>query len=223
LRFLVRSFLKHEIGNIGGGSLSFWEEMYSSTSPPPWDIGRPQPAFIRLVRRGELRPGKVLDVGCGKGDNAIFLAKSGFVVVGLDKAHAAIQLAKTKMAEQKVNVDFRVGDALKLARYFQKGEFSNVIDSGFFHTLTDKERPDFVNQLDWVLHPGGCYFMLCFSDKEHRHSYPRSISKDEIREMLTPVFRINYIRDMRFRERYHKDGARGYITSATKPAEMNTA
>ncbi len=89
-----------------------WEDAYNAR--PPWDIGRPQPVFVELVRAGELNIGGVLDVGCGTGENALYLAEKGFSVVGVDLATRAIDAAKAKSTERKLKVDFRIANALSL-------------------------------------------------------------------------------------------------------------
>ena len=194
----------------------FWEDVYFSS--PPWDIKRAQPAIVELVRIGDLKRGRVLDVGSGTGDNAIFLAKNGFRVVGIDIVARAVEIARERAANQKVEVEFRVGNALNLHSYFSQGEFDSVIDSGLFHALTNDERPAYTREIDWVLSGGGSYFMLCFSDKEREFSGPRRISKKEIEATFSHLFRINYIRDTVFGDTLHRKGARGYITYATKTA-----
>ena len=194
--------------------MSFWDDAYLSS--PPWDTGHPQPAFVDLVRHGEIRLGRVLDVWCGMGNNAIFLEKSGFSVVGIDIVPSAIRLAKTKAIEQDAKVDFRVCNALELHLLFERGEFDNVIDSGFFHTLMDQERPVFARQINRVLRNSGNYFMLCFSDKEPDWGGPRRVTKYEIKQTFSQMFRINYIRETFFANRIRTKGARAYITSAIK-------
>src|SRR5207302_11255421 len=69
-------------------NLISWEDAYKTR--PPWDIGRPQPAFVELVQAGELNKGRVLDVGCGTGENALYLAERGFSVAGVDLSTRAI-------------------------------------------------------------------------------------------------------------------------------------
>ena len=141
-----------------------WIEVYKGT--PAWDSGHPQPAFEVLVEDGEIKPGRALDIGCGRGDNAIMLAMNGCDVTRIDLVEDAISDAKKKVAERHVKVNFLVGDVLKMDQLFREAEFDIVIDSGLFHAMADEERPDFVQQLHRVLKPGSKYFMLCFSDKE---------------------------------------------------------
>jgi ubiquinone/menaquinone biosynthesis C-methylase UbiE len=190
-----------------------WEDAYKAR--PPWDIGRPQPAFVELVRAGELNMGGVLDVGCGTGENALYLAEEGFSVVGVDLATRAIDEARAKATERKLKVDFRLSNALSLD--FESRYFDNTIDSGLFHTFSDNERLVFAHEIARVLTTNGKYFMLCFSDKEPTSwGGPRRITREEIEKTLSPLFDINYIEDAYFATRIHNDGGRAYLTSATK-------
>ena len=195
------------------GVLSSWDDAYRET--PPWDIGRPQPAFVSLAQNGELNPGRVLDIGCGTGENAIFLAQNGFTVTGIDLAPSAIQAAKRKAHGKGVTVNFQTGDALSLE--FDDGFFDNVIDSGLFHTFPDDQRMIFVGEIGRVLRTGGKYFMQCFSEKEPTDwGGPRRITRGEIEQALSRLFRISYIRDALFDTRIHEKGGRAYLTSATR-------
>jgi 2-polyprenyl-3-methyl-5-hydroxy-6-metoxy-1,4-benzoquinol methylase len=91
--------------------LTFFDNAYEGT--PTWDIGRPQGAVGRLAQAG-LIEGSVLDVGCGTGENALFLAGLGHEVVGIDLARAAIEKARAKAVERGVGATFEVRDALDL-------------------------------------------------------------------------------------------------------------
>lgn len=170
-----------------------WDEFYKGT--PVWDVGHPQPAFEALVEDGEIKPGRALDIGCGRGENAIMLAMNGCDVTGIDLAEIAISDAKAKAAERHVNVNFVVGDVLRMDQLFKESEFDVIIDSFLFHTITDEERPIFARQVYKMLKPGGKYFMLCFSDKDPAGPGPRRISKAEIEHTFTPLFKMIYIAD----------------------------
>jgi len=193
--------------------LTSWEDAYKTV--PPWDVGRPQPAFVELVRAEELSKGRVLDVGCGTGENALYLASNGFSAIGVDLSSRAIAAARAKAAERRLKVEFQAGNALSLD--FKDGVFENVIDSGLFHTFPDNDRPVYAGEMARALVTRGRYFMLCFSEKEPTDwGGPRRIRKGEIETTFSPLFKINYIRDEFFATRFHTNGGKAYLTSATK-------
>ncbi len=193
--------------------LSSWEDAYQTT--PPWDVGRPQPAFVELVKTGELNRGNVLDVGCGTGENALYLAEKEFSVTGVDLTNRAIAAARAKAAERRLRVDFREGNALSLD--FKEGVFDNVIDSGLFHIFPDDDRPVYAREVARVLARGGKYFMLCFSEKEPTNwGGPRRVTRNEIEATFSSFFKINYIREALFATRFHSNGGKAYLTSAIR-------
>ena len=61
--------------------LKYWDEAYKSV--PLWDLDHPQPAFRALINANKIKPGRVLDIGCGRGENAIMLAMNGYDVTGI--------------------------------------------------------------------------------------------------------------------------------------------
>ena len=189
-----------------------WTEAYKGR--PPWDVGYPQPVFESLIKDGEIEPGKALDIGCGRGDNAIMLAMNGCDVTGIDLVEDAISDAKAKAIKRHVEVNFVVGNVLNMDQLLMETEFDIVIDSGLFHTMTDEERPVFAQQIHRVLKPGGKYFMLCFSDKEPEGYGPRRISKDEIKRTFMPLFNIVYIKDSTFYSRVEPSSIKAYLVSA---------
>lgn len=190
----------------------YWDEAYKGM--PPWDIDHPQSAFQTLIKSGEIKPGRALDIGCGRGENAIMLAISGCDVTGIDLVEDAISDAKAKAIERHVKVNFVVGDALKLDRLFMEGAFDIVIDSGLFHVMTDEERPVFARQVHRVLKAGGKYFMLCFSDKEPDGYGSRRVSKAEIERTFAPLFNIIYIKATTFDTRFGPGSRKAYLLSA---------
>jgi cyclopropane fatty-acyl-phospholipid synthase-like methyltransferase len=191
--------------------MEFFDTAYTGT--PPWDIGRPQKEFVALARKGEIT-GSVLDIGCGTGEHALFFAAEGHEVWGIDSAPLAIQKAKEKAAKRGLQVHFLVMDALNLSRLNRK--FDIATDSGLFHTLSDEDRPVFVDNLAAILSPGGKYFMLCFSELEPGGYGPRRITQVEIRESFRDGWSINYIREAVFESRTRAEGPRAWLSSISK-------
>ena len=151
---------------------------------PPWEIEGPQPEIVRLAEAGGIQ-GVVLDVGCGTGENALYLAARGLDVWGIDFVPKAIERAREKALKRGLGVHFQVGDALKLEVLGRT--FDTVIDSGLFHTFGDEERSVFVRGLARVVQPGGVGFILCFSDQEPPGQGPRRVSREEISLDLSRV------------------------------------
>lgn len=162
---------------------------------PPWDIGRPQPAIIRLADAGEIN-GLVLDIGCGTGENALYLAEHGYVVVGIDGAPTAIHKARTKARERGLGARFEVADALNLP--IPERLFDSVVDSGLFHVFPDDDRVRLRESLAGVIRPGGTYFMMCFSERQPGNWGPRRVTQQEIRSTFAGGWRVNYIEPSAF-------------------------
>ncbi|MEW5990370.1 MAG: methyltransferase domain-containing protein [Chloroflexota bacterium] len=102
---------------------AFYDAWYRWGSPP-W-IGPPRPELVRLVDDGALAPGRAIDLGCGVGDNAIFLARRGFEVTAVDFAPSAVARARANAREAGVAVDFLVDDLTRLRRVH--GEFDLLV------------------------------------------------------------------------------------------------
>lgn len=191
--------------------MASFDEAYRGS--PSWDIGRPQPEFVRAAREGEIR-GRVLDLGCGTGENAIFFAGLGHEVWGLDAAPRAIEKARKKAIERGAKAKFVLGDALHLDTLGQR--FDTITDCGLFHVFSDDDRSAYVKSLKAALNRSGGYVMLCFSDKEPAGwGGPRRVTRSEIRNAFSSGWKINFVKDARFSTTFDDEGGRAWLTSAT--------
>jgi ubiquinone/menaquinone biosynthesis C-methylase UbiE len=150
-----------------------WDASYRD-GPAPWDVGRPQPAVVRLASEGGFA-GAVLDAGCGTGENALHVASLGLPVVGVDVAETALAIARAKARDRGIEVEFAAADAFVLERLGHR--FSTVLDCGLFHTFDGSERPAYVASLASVTEHGGTLYVLCFSD-EGPDTGPHPISEE---------------------------------------------
>ena len=154
-----------------------WDASYLD-GPAPWDIGRPQPAFVRLAAEGAFA-GAVLDAGCGTGENALHVAARGLPVLGVDIAETAISMAREKAAARGVDAAFEVADALHLDGLGRV--FETVLDCGLFHTFDADERRDYAASLASVTARGASLHVLCFSDAGPGPYGPHPVSEEAVR------------------------------------------
>lgn len=132
--------------------------MYLLPGRPPWDTGISPPELISFIRNHP--PGKALDLGCGTGTNALTLAQHGWQVTGIDFARRAIRSARHKAQKAGLQLDLRVGDVSQPKNI--QGPFDLVLDIGCFHSLSAKERADYVRNLERLLAPGGTFLSYVF-------------------------------------------------------------
>ena len=165
-------------------------------SIPPWEIYKPRQLFVDVA---DLINGRVLDAGCGTGDNALFFAERGREVVGVDFVDVAIDRARDKAVARNLDVSFLVKDALELSKL--NGQFDSVIDCGLFHVFSIADRPAYVRELSAVTRIDGRLFLLCFSDKEPGPGGPKRVTQDEIRTAFASGWEVESIREARFEDR----------------------
>ncbi|MGA8297607.1 MAG: class I SAM-dependent methyltransferase, partial [Acidimicrobiales bacterium] len=144
-------------------SIDDWDAVYREDAPPPWDIGKPQPALVPIAQNGLFR-GRVLDAGCGTGEHALLAAAKGASVLGVDASRTAIAKARAKASERNSEVSFEVGDILQMT--LARDSFDTVIDCGLFHVFDDPNRERYVAVLGDVLRNSGTCYLMCFSDRQ---------------------------------------------------------
>jgi cyclopropane fatty-acyl-phospholipid synthase-like methyltransferase len=167
-----------------------FEESYAGEAP--WDIGKPQRAFIAIADRVT---SPVLDAGCGTGATALFFAARGHRVTGIDFVGEAIRRARAKATERNLDAEFFVKDALTFTDW--DARFGTAVDSGLFHVFSDEDRRRYVEGLAHVLQPNGRLFLMCFSDEEPGSEGPRRISQKELRDAFANGWDIESIEPVR--------------------------
>ena len=188
-----------------------WDASYHD-GQPPWDIGRPQPAIVRVASQGGFA-GAVLDAGCGTGENALHLASLGLPVLGFDVAETALTIAREKAHDRGFDVEFVAADAFHLERLGRT--FQTVLDCGLFHTFDGEERPGYVASLASVTEHDGTLYVLCFSDGGPGTG-PHPIGQQELRAAFSPGtgWHVAAIEPDRVQTRYHDDhGAPAWLAA----------
>lgn len=184
-----------------------WDLTYDKS--PPWEIGRPQPAYLALADSGDIR-GSVLDVGCGTGELVLFLRKRGHDILGIDISPRAIASARAKAHAQNVNdVIFRTADAFALGALGRT--FDTVIEGGLFHCFEDPvRRAQYARSLASIVRPGGILFILAISDREPSDwGGPYRIAESDFRKAFGEGWHVAYIRPEKYLSNLDRHTTRG--------------
>ncbi|MHC4160261.1 MAG: class I SAM-dependent methyltransferase [Planctomycetota bacterium] len=167
----------------------------------PWNLETSPELLAELVDTGKVRPCKAIDLGCGAGNYAVYLAARGFDVTGVDFSPTAIKIAKENAKTKGVKCDFLAADVLD-----QLGDIDQTWDFaygwGLLHHIFPDQRQKYVENVYRILNPKGKYLSLCFSQKDtgfegsgkYRKTDIGSViyfsSEDELRKLFKPYFQI---------------------------------
>jgi SAM-dependent methyltransferase len=164
-----------------------WNESYASGEPLPWDTGAPDPMLIEMIESHAIAPARTLEVGCGTGTNAIYLAEQGFEVVGVDISPLAVESAR---ANARGPCRFETVDFMNEAP--PGGPFHFVFDRGCFHIFEeDHERARFAQNVSALLVDGGVWLSLLGSTEgPPRDAGPPRRTAREIINAIEPSLEI---------------------------------
>jgi cyclopropane fatty-acyl-phospholipid synthase-like methyltransferase len=117
----------------------------------PWD-GHPLAKSLQELIEGDgaLAPGTALDLGCGTGDNSIYLAKHGWKVTGVDFVAKAVDKARAKAEADKVAVNFTRADVTRLSSEGVGSDFGLIVDNGCLHGMSPEDRDAYVREVTAV-------------------------------------------------------------------------
>jgi len=139
-----------------------WDAFYSERGRPvPFFINAPDENLVQYFNNNLLTPGgRVLELGCGPGRNAICFAKQGYDVDAVDLSKEALQWGDERAKEQGVRINFIFNNIFDLD--IQKSKYDVIYDSGCFHHIAPHRRIDYVKLINKALKPGGFVGITCF-------------------------------------------------------------
>jgi len=166
-----------------------YRERYKS-GDTPWDIGQPDFNLMEIVTQKPIPRCKVLDIGCGTGDNSIWLARNRFQVIGTDTSDIAIEKAKEKASKAKVDCDFMAVDFLR--NKIKGAPFEFIFDRGCFHSFSsEKDRRRFAQNVAGHLEERGLWLTLVGNADEHRQGPgPPQRTAGDIVLAVEPFFEV---------------------------------
>jgi SAM-dependent methyltransferase len=183
---------------------SRWNERYHS-GDVPWDTGHPSTELIRVIQEEGIKPGRVLELGCGTATNSVWLAQQGFEVTALDFSPLALEQARQKAASTGVSVRFVEVDVLNPPPLGPPFPF--FFDRGCYHVVRRVDVDKFLSTLEQISQPGTLGLVLTGNAKEKHEPGPPVVSEQEIRQELGRLFDIVQLREFRF-DQVEKVGVR---------------
>lgn len=128
----------------------YWDSIYKSGDFTHWETDYPSPELATLVAANLIgREAKILDIGCGGGLDAIFLAQCGFNVIGVDFSKSALKVAIRRANKARVKVGWLLGSVFNLPIKNETIDF--IVDRGLFHVIEDADRPKYASESFRVL------------------------------------------------------------------------
>ena len=156
-----------------------WNQRYIDESTP-WDSGEPSKELTRALDQKLIEPCRVLELGCGTGTNAIFLARAGFSVTAVDLSEEALRQARSKAEAAGVDIEFIQADVTALP---DLGEaFPFVFDRGTYHVVRELNLAGFIETISKVVAPGGIYLVMTGNANErvHKEDGPPKVRAHEL-------------------------------------------
>lgn len=188
-----------------------WNSRYEAGTTP-WDSGLVSRELRSRIEEEGIQPGRALELGCGSGTNAVFLAELGFQVTATDCSDVAIQRGQELARERGVEVNWLCGDVCEL----DLGEpFPFVFDRGCFHCCR-RERMPILPALERATRPGSEMLVLTGNANEQREHGPPQLTEAELREELSGLFSVDSLREFYFEDPGGVQGPLGWSCWMTR-------
>lgn len=171
---------------------------YYSEGYTPWVHSKPDFNLVEMVESWPIKTCKTLEIGCGTGTDAIWLAQKGFEVTAIDAVDVPIKLANEKAEKENIRCNFLVKDFLR--EKIPGSPFSFVFDRGYFHSYkTNKSRKKFARIVSKNLAEDGLWLSLLGScDSPPRETGPPMQSAKNIVDAVEDFFEIKLLKSSIF-------------------------
>jgi cyclopropane fatty-acyl-phospholipid synthase-like methyltransferase len=171
----------------------------------PWNNESPPPCLVELINSEKIKPCKAVDLGCGAGNYALFLATLGFEMTGIDISDSAINIARQSAADKNIKCDFITADLTGDISHIDK-TFDFAYDYEVLHHICPQYRGKYIFNVLSLLNNNAGYFSVCFSEhdtafgsKEKYRKTPLGTelyfsSENELKSLYEPYFKIEELK-----------------------------
>jgi methyl halide transferase len=192
-----------------------WDSIYRQGTPP-WDAGVPHAELIRVLSEYQFpKGGTLLELGCGTGSDAIYLAKRRFEVTAVDCSPIAMERARLRAEYQDALLRFVLDDVFDFT--MNAGQFDIIYDSGFYHWIRSTQLDPYLDMLWRITRPGSWFFCLAGSPVPSIEGYPPAVTQEEIHFELGRLFEFVHLRPTRLESQTSKEGFPGWSCLMRRP------
>jgi SAM-dependent methyltransferase len=192
-RPLASGILPH--GVEGVRLLEQWDVDYRHGHTPLWDAGTPSGELRRVVEDGTIRACRVVELGCGSGTDAVYLASRGFDVTAIDIAPSALSQAAEKARQAGVQVQWLLADVLAAPKL---DPFDFIYDRGCYHEVRAQNLAAYLETLRRFSRPGTRFVLLAGNANEVLDYGPPRVTEEELRNDFSPLFEFEWLKESRF-------------------------
>ena len=154
---------------------------------PPWDTGVPADDLKQAVEQGVIRPCRTVELGCGSGTNAIYLASKGFDVTAIDVAPTALSIAEAEAQKAGVGVRWLLADVLAPP---ELEPFDFIFDRGCYHNVRYVDAAAFMESVRRLSRPGTRFLVLSLN-----RDGPPGVREEQMRGDFSPLFEFEWLRE----------------------------
>ncbi len=189
-------------GPEGNRLLEHWDAAYRRTAPAPWDIGRPADELQKVVAEGKVSRCRAVDLCCGSGTDAIYLARQGFDVTGIDVSPTALGQAQQKARDANVSVHWVLADVLALP---ELKPFDFLYDRACYHVVREQNLAAYLETVRRLSHPGTSFLLLAARLDEMSMEENWGVSEDDLDLDFLKLFDLVWLRKIQM-EVYQQEG-----------------
>jgi 2-polyprenyl-3-methyl-5-hydroxy-6-metoxy-1,4-benzoquinol methylase len=174
-----------------------WQGRYQK-GDTPWETGKPSTMLTQVVADEKIASCRAIDLGCGTGTNAVWLAQQGFDVVGVDLSPWAIEQARKRAKDAGASVEFVTADLLAPPNLGKPFRF--VFDRGCYHVIRKIDVPGFFRTIEKLTEAGTLGLVLAGNANEKMEPGPPVVTEQEFRDEWGTLFDVIWLREFRFDE-----------------------
>lgn len=192
-----------------------WNQRYVDRDTP-WDSQIPSRELDRVLDEGRIPVGRALELGCGAGTNAVFLAQRGFNVTAIDLSPLALEQARERASAAGVDVHFIEADITRVL--IERASFDFIFDRGCYHCVRRIDLAGFLKVVEHYTRPGSRWLTLTGNANEtgDPDKGPPRLTEQEIRTDLGGLFDFEFVREIHFEDKGHIDGPLGWSCLMTR-------